>query len=407
MRLAIFTDTYSPEVNGVVNTIISTSGLLLKKGYKIKIFAPEYNLQSINKLNGIAVKRIYSVPLPSYKDVRIGIPLLNLHMKSIKRFNPDIIHVHTPGTIGTLGIIYGKKYKKAIVGTYHTLLPDFTMYISISNLLGLDRLLAKIKYIRGTNQTNIKERSNRDTLIKRFVWYLTTKFYNNCNIVITPSNTIQQLLIKNGLSVPIALISDGIDFRRFSIKGNFSDKPCKLLHVGRVSYEKNIDILIRAMKHIVEKEKNTILTIIGDGPAMWSYKLLTKELNLEKNIIFKGHMNIEKLYKEYKEYDIFCTASTIETLGLVLLEAMASGLPIIGVDALAIPEIVHHEKNGYIVRPYDTQEMAKYMLVLLNNPALREKFGRKSLEEVKGHDIIESVEKLDSLYIDVAGIYRD
>ena len=203
-------------------------------------------------------------------------------------------------------------------------------------------------------------------------------------------------LKKHGIKRQIKFLSNGVDLEKFY------PKPVKkngktILHVGRISYEKNIDVLIKAFKLVLKKHPNAKLLIVGKGPDM---NRLKKEAGsyLNKNIKFLGPVVHEKLIKVYSGVDIFATASTIETEGLVILEAMACGLPIVGVNALAIPTIVKHGRNGFIAESKDLKEIANYISVLLEKEELRNRFGKESLKIVKNFSLDSIIEQLESIY---------
>ena len=131
---------------------------------------------------------------------------------------------------------------------------------------------------------------------------------------------------------------------------------------------------------------------------------MTQKLELEKNIRFLGRKEHTKLNKIYKEHDIFITASTVETQGVVILEAMASGLPIIGVKKLAIPDLVKNNVNGYVTKPFDEQEMSEKIRILYEDGKLRKDFGKNSTELVIEHDVKNVIEKLEKIYFEYKNI---
>jgi 1,2-diacylglycerol 3-alpha-glucosyltransferase len=188
-----------------------------------------------------------------------------------------------------------------------------------------------------------------------------------------------------------------LDLNSFLPKEKYSAKA-KLLHVGRMSFEKNIDIVIKSIDILRKEFPDIKLDIVGNGPSLKSLSLVTKKLDLERNVHFLGCIEHDKLNMIYKEHDIFITASTIETQGVVILEAMASGLPIVGVRRLAIPDLVKNDINGYVVEAFDEKDMAEKIKILYKNRNLREAFGKKSTELAKEHYVKDVIEKLERLY---------
>lgn len=378
----MFSDTFYPSIEGVAITLLNFTQLLAEKGHKVKLYVPNYNnIKKREFHKNISIKRYTSFKLKSYPDLRIAIPISLKIRKSIQRFNPEVIHIHTLGPLGISGIRYAKRYKIPLIGTYHTNLPDFLVYISLGKK---------------------NNKSDKKYLLQEIVWKLSNYFYNKCDLVTVPSESMKDELKKKGLRTKVIFLSNGLQLDSFLPKEKYSRKA-KLLHVGRISFEKSIDIVIKSIDILREEFSDIKLDIIGDGPALKNLELMTKKLDLERNIHFHGCIEHGKLNMVYKEHDIFITASTIETQGIVILEAMASGLPIVGVRRLAIPDLVKNDVNGYVVEPFDEKGMAEKIKMLYKNRNLRKTFGRKSTELVKEHDVKDMVEKLERLYFE----YKD
>ncbi|MEA3341571.1 MAG: glycosyltransferase, partial [Chloroflexota bacterium] len=148
-----------------------------------------------------------------------------------------------------------------------------------------------------------------------------------------------------------------------------------VLHVGRLSYEKNVDLLLRAFAHIAGDYPAARLTIAGDGPDREALARLADELGLSERVCFTGFVPHEQLPALYQAADLFATGSTIETQGLVVLEAAACGLPVVAVDALALPEAVHHTVNGFLSPPGDEAALAQHLACLVADASLRQHMG--------------------------------
>lgn len=387
MKIAIFTDTYHPEVNGVPRTILNSVRLLSKKGHKIMVFAPKYKEKIKElKIKNVEVLRFFSFPMPTYKEVRIVLPNITSLLINSTKFNPDVVHVHTPGAIGFLGVFYSRIHNKPLVGTYHTTFHDFVDYISPLRLMKLKKSYKRLK---------------KNFFLSKSVLKGTNFFYNKCSMVISPSYAIKDFLYKNNIKSRIEVVSGGVELKKFIKKKAYNSKKIKVLHVGRISYEKDINVLIEAFSILTKKKEDIELIIVGKGPAYESVKRLIKMHNLEGRVYLKGYIPDGELYKTYAESDIFITTSTIETLGLVILEAMASGLPVIGVDKLAVPEVVKNNYNGLIAQPNNPHEIASLMYKLASSKKLRESFGKNSLKLVKFHNTPYITNQLERLYQEV------
>lgn len=401
--------TYLPKMDGIVVSITNAVKYLTENGHEIVIVAPKYKDYEDEKQKNITIYRFKSFSAPSYPEVRIPIPNLRKFRKIVKAFHPDIIHTHTPATLGIMALICARQYNIPIISTYHTSFPDMLVYISPIKLLKLDKVLDKLSDKSGKIdlvevQNKVKEfvmkskiTQKHEELSRKTVLKITNQFYNRHDLVIAPSKRIEQDLLTHDLKAKTVVISNGIHIDKFTKKKSYNKFP-RFLHVGRVAFEKKIDVVIDAMNIVSKRYPKSILTITGDGPALTSLKKQVVKSSLRKNIIFTGFIQRDKLPKIYRDHDVFITASEMETQGLVLLEAMASGLPVIGVDVLAIPEVVHDNKTGYLVEKRDSVEIAKKMIELIHNPELVEKMGKNARKKSEEHDVNLCAKKLEKTY---------
>jgi glycosyltransferase involved in cell wall biosynthesis len=233
----------------------------------------------------------------------------------------------------------------------------------------------------------------------KIIQWMTNWFYERDMLIISPSHLIKKTLEEQGVRTPIEVVSNGMDLAVF--KGGIKLAPSadpRLLHVGRISFEKNCDVVLRSFALVLRDFPSATLDIVGDGPALQSLRILARDLGIERVVRFHGFIARDRLPRMYTQYDLFVTASTMETQGLVVLEAVASGLPCVGVDAYALPELIHHGENGYIARPFDHEEMGRYVVSLLKNRALYRTFSKRSLQIASGHEIHRCAMKLERVY---------
>ncbi len=379
MKIVFFTDTFIPEINGVVISIVNFSKGLAKKGHKVYIFTPIQNdIKLREKINlGKNINILYfksSKFFIDYPNFQLPYPNFIKTLNLVKKINPDIIHTNSPSLHSWTAFICARILNIPIVSTYHTMLPDFLKH------------------------TQLKKISNSQLTIFA-TWKYTKLYYNRCDKIISPSFALKKELIKNGIKNKIEVISNGFDGNLFYPKKIRSlNNNLKILYVGRVSHEKNIDIVIKSFKMVSDKYKNVSLTIVGGGPQFKELKKLTSSLNLDNHVKFLGPIKHRELGKVYNSHDVFLTASDIETEGLVILEAMACGLPIIGVNALAVPEIVKNNKNGFIVRPNNIDEFSKAIEKFIIDKSLISKLGKKSFDISKKYSVRNSLDLLENLY---------
>ncbi|WP_061223701.1 glycosyltransferase [Leptospira weilii] len=408
MRVLYFSDTFLPKVDGVAISMKNFADLLAKRGHTFTICCPKYGEEDFYHIgDSIRIERFRSGYLPSYPDIKVVLPSPTKIKRVIKEFEPDLVHIHTPGLLGLYGINATEKYGIPTIGTYHTLMSEQDMYLSFYRLLKLDKLFLKAsksdKKLKMKDLSKI-EKFDKFNIRKKVILKISNNIYERCDLIISPSHLIEKQLREFGLKTKIAVISNGLDLTSFkgSIK-QLTSAP-KLLHVGRISYEKNCDVILNAFKLIHDEIPDSTLTIIGDGPALPSLKVQARNLGVENAVTFTGFMKREQLPEEYPKYDLFLTASTMETQGLVILESIACGLPAVGADSFAIPELIHDNKNGYIAKPFDVKGIAEKAMAILKDPPLYEKFSKESIRISKAHEMTVCVDKMEEVYQTVASV---
>ena len=377
MKIAIFTDSYFPQINGVVTQINNLHKILVKQGHRVMIVAPSHEKKSREtERHGSKVLLLPSIALPAYEDYRITPPHSPKVFSELEKFSPDLIHVQTPFSVGWLGLRTGGKLKVPAIGTYHTLIPEFLMYLPIPVL-------------------------KKTAFAKSLAWKYTALFYNRCFAVTTPTPSMKKELERNGIK-KVSVLSNAIDFKSFNAsakKRDYSGKNPKLIYFGRIGFEKNIEVLIFAVKHLAKKFPHISLTITGSGPALKFLKKIVHEENLKKHVRFHKPLAQEKLAQHVAQHDIFITASTIETQGLTILEAMASGMPCIGADFMAIPDSIKEGKNGFLFKAFDFTALASKIEGLLKSSSLRKRLGRNSVKTAEKYSAENAAKATIALYL--------
>lgn len=364
LKIAMFSDSFYPSIDGVVSSIATTAQELSKRGHRVTVFAPKpKDLSKVPKIVGFEVVWVRSVPLLSYSQYRVSPPFSLTAQKKFTEFVPDVVHCHTPFSLGWMGLTLGKKFKVPVVATYHTLLPDFLMYAPLP-------LINKTKFL------------------KDFTWAYTNFFYNQCDLVTTPTKAMAKELGKH--KCPAIAISNPVQFSLFNRyaktkKPDFK-KEFRLVYFGRMSFEKNIEVLLEALKILVTDKKTKIhakLILIGDGPAKKSLHDIAKNLVLEKHVEFTGILRNEALAKKVASCHVMVTASTIETQGLTVLEGMAAGLPCVGTNYLGIPDAVKENKNGFLFPPFKSEIAGQKLEKIYRSAALYNKLSKKAVATAK------------------------
>ncbi len=388
MKIAVFTDAFLPQVNGVVSYIIDIANELVSKGHKVVVFAPKPKRGVKISPKDFSFKIVFLPSLPTflYPDVRMTIPALPKILLYLRKFGADVIHVQDPLTVGTEGLTAGKILNIPTVITFHTFF--------------MDEEMLKI----------LKIRKKVVDLINNPLWKLTVYYHNLADVVICPSEIAREELVLHGLKVPIKVIHNGINLSKIKIlsKNARAKKRQKLgvfpndklaIFVGRISVDKSIEVLIKAFKKVADKIKESKLLLVGDGPDMGRLRKLVEDLNLSDTVFFLGRLPRESIIQGgiLSIADVFVTASKIENQSIAILEALASGLPIIGVNMRGNPELVD-DKTGILVEADNEQKLAEAIVEFFSNDKLAGILKRGAISTSKKYDLSESVSLLEKTY---------
>jgi len=371
MKLAIFSDNFYPELGGIQDSIALLGKELSNKGHQVNFYVPECQAkdftvaklpaEEINLGKNVKIIRFFSLPVPSpTKQSRMVIPT-GLRWLELKKFNPDIIHTHTFFGLGIEALTAGRFLKKPVIGTNHFSITEYGCYYP--------------KFCQ--------EWFKRNSL-KYVIWY-----YNNCDFVTAPSQTVFTEMLEYGFYKPHQVLSNQIDLAVFNrkydkqkAKERFKLSDNTIVFAGKLAREKNIDIVIRAVELVKREVKDINFAIAGHGSDREKLKELAKDLHIEKEVKFMGTFNHKTLAKLYRASDIFTIASTSESQSMVLLQAMACGLPVIGVNWRALPEYINRH-NGYTVPANNPKAMADKIIHLLRHENERKELGEGGLAYVQ------------------------
>jgi glycosyltransferase involved in cell wall biosynthesis len=386
MRIAYITDTYLPETNGIVTAIVRHTRRLAERGHEFLVLCPRYSDDDPDGAAGITVERYGAWSSSSNADTHVALPWLPGMVRRLRELDPDVVHTHTPLPIGVSGVLAARHLGIPLVQTYHSWVPGFLQYTSPSRLLGYDR----------------GPRHTRETA---WAWLLTRALYNRSDLVLAPSETLCDILRRNALRPEARYQTNGIDLDEFEPKKDWQARGT-VMHCGRLGFEKNAEVVVEAFALFATDHPGWRLHLLGEGPAAAYLRGLIDRLGLADRVDFEGFVDRRHLIESYRDADVFATASTIETQGLVVLEAMACGTPVVGVDALAVPEMARDGVSGIMVEPYDPLDMAIALGSLADDDALRERMGRACLAEVHAHELDDAVDLLENVYRELAATRR-
>ena len=414
MKIVISTDVYYPMINGVAVFSKNLATGLKKRGHQVMVLTPsisgKFSVEKDPNCNFTVVRlkstRMYLYPdqiekIPNDKKILgIKIPQLlyknGLHVsynpysdirRVLEDFKPDIIHNQTCGPLALAIFRYAKKRNIPIVMTDHTYPDNLTQQVKLPKFAKKPINAAMNAY---------------------FMSFLRRSEY----ATLPTKQAITDLLPKNhhSFKVPVEALSNGIDLSHFT-KGPASEEIYKkyaipknvpiILYVGRIDPEKSLDILVNSFKKLIKETPKAHLVMVGDGTAREKLEKMIKRKKLDSQTHFIGRVIGDDLSQIYRTGTVFVITSKTETQSIVLMEAMASGLPAIAVNAGAVTELVKDGENGFIFEPNDTAGIASGINAIISNKELREKMSKNALKMIAKHDINYTLSRFEKIYNNV------
>lgn len=375
----MFTDTYSPQINGVVTSINSFASELEKQGHKVFIFCP--HVKGAKKKDNVFYFK--SVKYPLHPEHQLAYSLSG-HWKKFKDLQLDIIHSHTPFSLGILAVFLAKQYRIPIVHTYHTLFTEYVHYIPFGKFIG--------------------------------VWFsvnTSRRYCQKCDLVVVPSHSMRIELQRYGVTQEIDVIPTGIDdnFKEtisaevFKKKQKISPETDIIVYAGRLGKEKNIEFLLKVYREVLKVRHHVLFVIIGDGPHRKHIEKYAQDLGIYNKMLFTGYIYDKKLLANWLHAArVFAFSSLTETQGLVVLEAMAVGTPVVAVEAMGVADIIKDNVGGYASKQ-DVMEFSLKLMRILSSKTFREKKAKEAKNKAEDYRMAKLTKHLVNNYqrlIDVA-----
>lgn len=382
-KIIIGSESFFPNISGVATTTQVLAKNLAKQGWQVFVFAPSQFFKTFEDSNFREYKviRFRSIPNPLRKGFRFSAFAKSQIIKKVAEIQPDIIHLQDPTSICSALLKAGQRFKIPVVITNHFYLDYIISYLGFLKIFK--------KQIR--------------IILRRHL----ANFYNQCQYIICPTESVKKELFKWGVKRPVAAISNVVDLSRFYAHENLGNFYLKyhlpnnplVLYFGRVDKDKEVTVLIKAVP-LVLKEIEAHFMIGGAGDELEKLKNLAQGLGLEGKISWLGWIKHESedLPKIYQAAKVFVIPNRHETQSIVTLEAMAAGLPIVAANSGALPELVQNNQNGYLFYPGDEKDLASKIVSLLKDEQKRKKMAEKSLEVSSSHQIQQNLAKIKRIY---------
>jgi glycosyltransferase involved in cell wall biosynthesis len=371
MRIALFTETFLPKIDGIVTRLCHTVEQLQRLGDQVLVISPAGGLTDYK---GARIYGVEGVPLPLYPELKLGIPHPGIGVE-LEKFQPDLIHVANPAILGLGGLYYAKKLDIPLVASYHTHLPQYLHHYGLG-------------------------------MLEEVLWSMLRAAHNQAQLNLCTSTVMVQELDNHGIE-RLDLWQRGVDTEMFQpslatveMRDRLSQghPDCNLLlYVGRLGAEKEIE----QIKPVLETLPNARLALVGDGPNRQALEAHFQGTPTH----FVGYLRGKDLAAAYASADAFIFPSRTETLGLVLLEAMAAGTPVVAARSGGIPDIVTDGVNGYLFDPDQENGAITATQRLFANPQERETLRQNARLEAERWGWAAATQQLRSYYQGILSRY--
>ncbi|MGB7564276.1 MAG: glycosyltransferase family 1 protein [Prochlorococcaceae cyanobacterium] len=350
MKIALFTETFLPKVDGIVTRLTKTIEHLVAAGDEVLVFCPE---GAPDHFMGAQVEGVPAIPLPMYPELKLALPSLAVS-GALDAFKPDLVHVVNPAVLGLGGIYMARTRQLPLVASYHTHLPKYLEHYGVG-------------------------------LLEPVLWELLKAAHNQAQLNLCTSSAMVEELSDRGI-LHTALWQRGVDTEMFrpqlrseamrrQLLGPHDDQNALLLYVGRLSAEKQIE----RIRPVLDALPHARLALVGDGP----HRQQLEKVFAGSATHFVGYLGGTELAAAYASADAFLFPSSTETLGLVLLEAMAAGCPVVGAKRGGVPDIVTDGVNGCLYDPDQPSSLTEATERLLGNPDQRETLRQAARSEAE------------------------
>jgi len=329
MNILIVTNTFTPHVGGVARSVTAFTEEYRRRGHKVMIVAPEFDGQPEHENN---VYRVYALQHFNASDFSVALPIHPNLSKAVNAFQPDVVHSQHPFLLGLTAVRLARHRDLPLVFTHHTLYEQYTHYVP-----------------------------GDSPALKRYVIELCTRYANLADQVFAPSESVRGIIRDRGVETPIEVVPTGVRLAAFE-QGDgaacrrslgIPEDAFVVGHLGRLAPEKNLDFLARSMVAFLQRYERARVLIIGVGPSETGIRDVFEQAGLSDRLVMLGVLPKHELTQALHAMDVFAFASTSETQGMVVTEAMAAGSPVVALDASGVREVVVDRRNGRLLEKAD------------------------------------------------------
>ncbi|MFM9874665.1 MAG: glycosyltransferase [Fimbriimonadaceae bacterium] len=378
LNIAIFSDSALPILNGVSVSIDALIDGLRERGHSVHLFTSGFPGHRDHDPN---THRFFALYTPFAKGYPLSVPPFYPLLHEFRAHKFDLIHTHTPFTVGFVGLRWAESHGIPIVSTYHTIYDKYTHYIPL-----FPNRFLRYKSAKHTNY-----------------------YYNRVQHVITPSKFSREWLSRHRINRPVTVIPTGVPDPLIipkqaarSLLKTSSDQIIAL-YCGRIAVEKNLDVLIKSVARLIPEIPELRLWVVGDGPAREQYRRLARELGIGDKVKFWGFIEREEIGRHYSASDVFMFASQTETQGLVIQEAMSYGLPCVLIEGGGADDTVINGENGIITANSEI-ELAEATRKIITDSHFSQRLSACALSTYREHTISRMVDRVINVYNQTLGI---
>lgn len=375
MNILMMTNTFTPHRGGVARSVEAFTAEYRARGHRVLVVAPEFEDMPADETD---VVRIPAIQNFNGSDFSVVLPIPGLLHTALDEFDPDIVHSHHPFLLGAMAIRVAASRSLPLVFTHHTMYEHYTHYVP-----------------------------GDSPILKRFVIDLATNYANLCAQVIAPSESTETVLRSRGVTVQIDVVSTGVSIERLCTGNGASCRQTNRIprdafvvgHVGRLAAEKNLLFLSEAIARFLDRCPRAHFLLVGGGDAGPDIRRVFDHAGHGERLHRLGSLGYPALADAYNAMDVFAFASTSETQGMVLTEAMAAGVPVVALDAPGAREVVDDGVNGHLLPDADAAAFASALAAIERaGPATRQRLTAAARATADSFSIGRSAEKMLSIY---------